>query len=65
MGFKDCRIAAGLSQDAVARALQVSQACVASWESGKWMPRGSRLLEVAELYGCTVDALLRKEKTAD
>lgn len=65
MGFKECRIAAGLSQEAVARELQVSQACVASWESGKWMPKGPRLLKVAALYGCTVDALLKKEKAAD
>ena len=66
MGFKECRKAAGLRQEEVARELQVSQACVASWEKGKWMPKGPRLIRVAALYGCTVDALLKNDqKTAD
>ena len=60
MGFKAARQAAGLSVREVMKALGVSDAAVYMWETGANLPKGKRLLEVANLYGCTVDELLRK-----
>lgn len=59
MGFKNSRIQAGLNVPKVADALGVSQEAVFSWERGKYMPEAKRLPEIARLYGCTVDDLLR------
>lgn len=62
MGFKDARIKAGLSVAEVMAALNVSDAAVYQWESGKNTPKGKRLPELAKLYGCTVDDLLKEEE---
>lgn len=62
MGFKDARVKAGLSVAEVMAALNVSDAAVYQWESGKNTPKGKRLPELAKLYGCTVDDLLKEEE---
>lgn len=62
-GFEKCRRLAGLTQMDVAKALSVAQCTVSQWESGKSYPRGSLMLAVAELYGCTTDQLYGKEET--
>lgn len=61
MSFKNQRKKAGLTQMEVAKALGISDAAVCQWESGETMPTGKRMKEVAELYGCTVDDLLKEE----
>lgn len=50
------------TQREVAKALGVKAAAVSNWESGKTMPRASLLPRIAELYGCTVDELLKEEE---
>lgn len=47
-----------LTQEEVAKALDVARATVAMWESGKSKPRADTLLKLAKLYQCTVDDLL-------
>ncbi len=64
MGFRSARLAAGLTVQQVMKKLKVSNATVYLWETGKQHPRASRLPEVAKLYGCTVDELLKPEKKA-
>lgn len=61
MSFKIARQTAELSAKEVAEKLGVSDVCVYMWEAGEWNPRASKLPELAELYGCTVDELLKKE----
>ena len=61
MSFRSARLAAGLSVKQVIEKLNVTGAAVYMWETGKQAPRASRLPEIAELYGCTVDELLKKE----
>ena len=61
MNFKKARLAAGLTVQEVVRALKVSDSAVYMWETGQMMPKTSRLHEIAELYGCTIDELLRPE----
>lgn len=62
MGFRNARIKAGLSVADVMEALKVSDAAVYLWESGKNIPKGKRLPEVAKLYGCTIEDLLKEEE---
>lgn len=61
MSFKSQRKKAGLTQMDVAKALGISDAAVALWETGKTMPAAKRLAEIANLFGCTVDDLLKEE----
>ena len=44
-----------------AKALGVSDAAVCQWEKGETMPSGKRLPEIAKLYKCTVDKLLKED----
>lgn len=45
----------------VAKALGVSDAAVCQWEKGETMPTTSRLIQIAKLYKCTVDKLLKED----
>lgn len=62
MSFRSSRIKAGLSVSQVMKALSVSDAAVYQWETGETMPNAKRLPEIAKLYGCSVDELLKKEE---
>lgn len=61
MSFLSARTKAGLSQAAVAESLGIAPASVSQWETGKTMPKSDKLLEIAALYGCTVDELLTSD----
>jgi transcriptional regulator with XRE-family HTH domain len=56
---------AGLTQIEAAQMLNVTQGTISQWENGNSYPTGKRLVEVANLYHCTIDQLFeRKEETA-
>ena len=59
MSFVLARNNAGLSQREAAAELNGSDAAVCMWETGKTLPRAGLLPRIAELYGCSVDELLR------
>ena len=61
VGFKEARKKAGLTMMEAGKRIGVSDAAIAQWESGYTMPTAKRLPEVARVYGCTVDELLRSE----
>lgn len=63
MSFLSARKKAGLSQAAVAKELDVSDAAVCMWETGKTHPRTALLPKIAKLFGCTIDDLLNKGET--
>lgn len=62
MNFREARIKSGLSVSQVMEALNVSDAAVYQWETNATMPSAKRLPEIAALYGCTVDELLRERE---
>lgn len=65
MSFKSARIKAGISQSEAAGRLGVSRISVYNWESCNCGPKNIELLKrIAELYGVTVDELLRENKEA-
>lgn len=65
MSFLSERTKTGMTQLEVARKLNITDAAVCMWETGKTRPRASLLLRVAKLYGCTVDALLQDIPSSD
>lgn len=58
IGFLSARKRAGLTQHEVAEALNISDASVCQWETGKTLPRTQLLPQLAALYKCTIDELL-------
>ena len=62
--FAYYRTRAGLTQIEAAQKLgMTSYQAISLWETGKTMPRIGMLPKIAELYGCAVDDLLKKEVT--
>lgn len=62
--YKVLREKAGLSVKQVMEALNVSDAAVYFWETGANAPSTKKLPDIAKLYGCTVDELLKEVKTS-
>ena len=61
MSFKTARMSGGMTQDQIAKRLDISRSTVAMWETGRTFPRGATLLRLGEILGCTVDELLKGE----
>lgn len=59
MRLYEARAKSGKKVLEVSRALDVSPAAVYQWERGETKPSTPNLVKLAELYGCTVDELLR------
>ena len=51
----------GYSQEQLARKLDIKQASVSNWESGKTQPDMKYLVELARIFGVTTDTLLSDE----
>lgn len=63
--FKLFRKKSGLTQEEVAEKLGVSRQAVAKWENGDTTPDIDFCIELADLYGTTVDALVCKKYMHD
>ena len=50
-----------MTQQELAKAVGVSKASVSHWEAGASQPSLSVALELAELFGCTLDQLVGRE----
>lgn len=53
-----------MTQEKLAERMGVSRQTVSKWESGESAPELSKLIELCELFSCTLDALLRDDMTA-
>lgn len=53
------RTARGMSQEALASALQVSRQSVSKWETGGSVPELDKLVKLSELFDVTLDELVR------
>lgn len=65
MSFALARKKAGFSQKEVAEKLNVSDAAVCMWETGKTSPRAALLPLIADLYHCSIDELLKNNTTKE
>ena len=57
MRIRELREAAGLSQMDLARQMRVSGPSVIQWETGRTLPTADKLPRLADLLGCSIDAL--------
>ena len=57
--IKDRRARLGLSQDELAQKLYVSRVTVSHWETGKSLPDVQSMLLLANLFGTTIDELVK------
>lgn len=49
---------ANLTQEYLAELLDVSRVIISMWESGRKMPSWTHMVNLAKLYGCTLDELV-------
>ena len=54
----------GFSQDELAQRLGVSRQAISKWEQGRALPDTAHLLDLARLYGCTLDELIQPAQAA-
>lgn len=55
----------GMSQEDVAEKIDISRQAYAKWESGKTIPDIEKCGKLAELYGVTIDSLIKTEQLED
>ena len=53
-----------MTQERLAQRMGVSRQTVSKWESGESAPEIGKLIELCEVFSCTLDALLRENLTA-
>lgn len=62
--LKECRQKCGLTQSDVAYALGVAAPSVSQWESGVHRPALENLIQMADLYGASLDYLIGRDNNA-
>ena len=60
MRVKELRVLKNLTQDELAKKMDVTRSTVAMWETGKAFPNSDKLPKLAEVLGCTIDELYGK-----
>ena len=48
-----------MTQEQLAERMEVSRQTVSKWESGASMPEMEKLVQLTEMFGCTMDGLLK------
>lgn len=62
--IRELRAAAGMSQDDLAARVYVSRQTISSWENGKTYPDVQSLLLLSEIFGASVDSLIKGDVEA-
>lgn len=62
--LRECRLKCGMTQKFVALSLGVSYPSVSQWETGVNTPTIENLIQLADLYGATVDYLVGRDVEA-
>lgn len=65
LNIKDIRLRKGLIQSDVAAALGVSSVVYSRYETGKRQPSIDMLIQMADIFGVTVDFLLGRQEIED
>ena len=53
----------GISQEALAELLGTTRQAVSKWENGRGYPETEKMLKLSEIFGVTLDYLLKDDKT--
>ena len=64
-GIRNARVKSGLKVDEVASHMGVTEGAVYQWETGFSNPDIDKLPKLAQLFGCSVDELLREPETQE
>ncbi|MEY8386705.1 helix-turn-helix transcriptional regulator [Oscillospiraceae bacterium 38-13] len=64
MKIQELRENAGLSRVEVAARLGLDKSSISHWEHGKTTPTSDKLPLLADLFGCSIDALYGRQTTA-
>lgn len=59
--LKALRRQRGITQAELAAKMNVTQSVIAMWERGMTMPTASKLPELANILGCSIDALFGRD----
>ena len=59
--FKTIRISNGLTQLDIANKLNFAKNTVCAWEKGRAQPNFDTLIEIANIFNCSIDYLLGRE----
>ena len=52
----------GISQEVLAKEMNVSQSAVAKWETGETAPQSDKLPKLAQVLGCSIEDLFDSGK---
>lgn len=63
MNIKEVRESRNMTQEELANLLGVNRTAVSMWETRQSYPTVKKLIQMAEIFGCTVDELIKKEDT--
>lgn len=63
--FKKFRKKIGMTQEEVAKSLNLVTSTISKWETGKTIPDQSILPKLASLYKCSIDDLFNNENNID
>lgn len=62
MNTRIYREKANITQAELAKALNVTQTCIAKWETGEAKPRADKLPELARILNCTIEDLFESDE---
>lgn len=63
MSIKALRESKNMTQAELAELVGINRTTISMWETNNSMPRADKLIQLANILGCTVDELLREEET--
>lgn len=63
MRLRELRIKSGLTQNEIASKLGVSGQTILNWENKIYEPKISQLIELADLFGVSIDYLVERKST--
>ena len=61
MRLRELRNKSGLTQNEIANKLSVSGQTILNWENGIYEPKINQLIQLADLFGVTVDYLIERK----
>lgn len=65
MRLRELRIKSGLTQNEIASRLKVSGQTILNWENGIYEPKIYQLIELADLFGVSVDYLIERKNNTN
>lgn len=65
MRLKELRVKSGITQNELAKKLNVTGQTLLNWENGIYEPKIHQLIQLADFFGVTVDYLIERETSEE